>query len=193
MNAKRAERAIGLEDWANSVAPGDLRVPPPERLAAGMNEILDRTWVQRGLGVGLIAEAAYVLGLTILLGLIAPSSSRFDGDPLNPVALALGWGLGVAAALVLGAAGVLLWRANLRGGNHRSQRTILLLASILHLLVAVGVGLAMLAVVLGDAGRSSSAASVTGSVIVALAVIVIASALATLARRTGGAGGMQRR
>jgi hypothetical protein len=149
-----------------------------------MTTMLERTWIRRCLAALLCVEGAYFLGLTVLLGMIAPSAARFDGDEPNAIALALAGGIGIATSVVLVIAAVAVWRDAARTGGHVLGRAAVLGAAALHVMVAVGAVLGLLALAVGQSETGSVTSSAAGSAAATVAGSVIAAALVAAARPT---------
>ena len=147
-----------------------------------MNSWFDRTWFRRTIGFLLTLEAIYTLGLTILLGLIAPSSAKFEGNEIHPITIAIGGGLGVTVAAVLVAAAVFLWQGNPHRDERWIPRAVLLLAAAFHVVLAIGAVLGIISVLTGRSDPSEPLMSIAGSTALFGAALFIASAAARTAQ-----------
>lgn len=146
--------------------------------------MLDRNWFRRCLALLLAGEGAYVLGLTVVLGMIAPSAARFDGNEPNTIAVALAGGIGVTVAVIFVVAAVVIWRNGARSADHWLARATVLVAAALHVVVAIGALLGLVSLALGRVETGSVIVSVAGWFTTAAAGLAVAFALATATRPT---------
>lgn len=146
--------------------------------------MLDRNWFRRCLAALLASEGAYLLGLTLLLGMIAPSAARFDGNEPNTIAVALAGGVGLTVAAVFVIAAVVIWRDTVRSTDRWLGRATVLVAAAVHVIVAVGALLGLFSLALGRVETGSVIVSAAGWIATATAGLAVAFALATAIRPT---------
>jgi hypothetical protein len=149
-----------------------------------MTTMLNRIWFRRCLAALLASEGAYILGLTILLGLIAPSAARFEGNEPNTIAVALAGGVGLTVVVIFVAAAVAIWRDAGLSTDRWLARATVLIAAAFHVMVAIGALLGLLGLALGRSEPGSVVISVAGWSATVAAGLAVAFALAATTRPT---------